>query len=293
MFLVALLAWTCARAEAQARPAPAAAPAPSAQEEARSASDAREAFLEGLDHYEHGRFQEAIDAFERAAAIVPSADLWFNIARAYEELHDYGAAAESYRRYLRDRVEPPDAEAVQARIASLEARAETERQSRDRPATGRLVVRADRPGAEVRLDGEVSATTPVPAPLVVAPERHRLELTHEGDLPFRAEVRVEPGMTAETHAVLTPATEYRTLGRRRIFTWVLAGLAVASLGTSIGLGVHAVHVKNDGDLPSARDWARYSDYATGGTIVFSVSGLVTFFLEGRASETERVPPAVP
>ncbi len=264
------------------------APAPSAEAEAARAREAREHFLAGLAHYEAERYPESIAEFEAAARLVPSADLWFNIARAQERMNRPGDAAESYRRYLRDRVDAPDAEAVQAKIASLEAAAEAQRRAALDPATGTLVVRSDRDGAEVRLDGEVSATTPVPSPLAVTPARHRLEVAEEGRIPFRADVQVEPGVTAEAHATLAPETEYRTVGRRRIVTWTLSAVAVAALGASLGLGIHAARLQNDGDLAAARDWARYSDYATAGVITFALGATVAFFVEGRATRTERV-----
>ncbi len=284
----ALLYWVPGSALAQAAPEETFAPAPSADEEAQRARGARQHFITGLEHYEAERYRESIAEFEAAARLVPSADLWFNIARAQEKLHEYEPAAESYRRYLRDRVDAPDADAVQAKIVALEAAAEAQRQAALNPAAGTLVVRADREGAQVRLDGQVAATTPVSAPLAMTPERHRLDVSHEGHIPFRADVQIEPGMTTQARVTLTPATEYRTLGRQRVATWILAAVAAGSLGASIGLGVHAKQLQNDGDLGGARQWARYSDYATAGVITFGVGATVAFFLEGRSTRTERV-----
>lgn len=264
------------------------APAPSAQEEADRASEARQHFITGLEYYEAERYQDSIAEFEAAAVLVPSADLWFNIARAQEKLHQYGPAAESYRRYLRDRVDAPDAEPVRAKIAVLEATAEAQREAARNPAAGSLVLRADREGAEVRVDGERVGRTPVSAPLAMTPERHRLEIAQDGNIPFRADVQIEPGMTTDARVTLAPLTEYRTLGRRRIATWVLAAVAAGSLGAAIGLGVRAKQIYDDGDLDSARRWARYSDYGTAGVITFGVGATVAFFLEGRSTRTEKV-----
>jgi tetratricopeptide (TPR) repeat protein len=264
------------------------APAPPVDEEVARARNARERFSRGLEHYEAERFRDAIAEFESAARLVPSADVWFNIGRAHERLGEPGLAAESYRRYLRDRVDAPDAETVQARIAALEAAAEAQRRAALAPSAGTLVVRADRDGARVRLDGEATATTPVTAPLAVTPDRHRLDVSDTGRIPFRADVQVEAGVTTEARATLVPMTEYRTVGRRRVATWTLAAVAVASLGASVGLGVRASQLQNDGDLSGARDWARFSDYATAGVITLGLAATVAFFLEGRATRTERV-----
>ena len=68
----------------------------------------------------------------------------------------------------------------------------------------------------------------------------------------------------------------------------MAGLAAASLGASIGLGVHAASLNSDGNRAEANRWARYSDYALGGTALFGVGTVTLYFAEGRSVRTERV-----
>ncbi|MBX3248897.1 MAG: PEGA domain-containing protein [Myxococcales bacterium] len=269
--------------------APAAeAPTP---EDSEAANVARARFREGMEHFQARRFREAIQSFRLAAQAVPSADLWFNIARAYEELSDPTAlplAVEHYRRYLRDRVDPPDRDAVERRIASLEERIEGHRRAMlERPTTGTLRIGASHDGAEVRVGDQPVGETPVAAPLTLAPGQHPVALEREGYVPFRAEVRVDAGATTTSYARLTPQTRYRAVRGRRIWTWVLTGLAAAALAATVGLGVHARSLARD-DLEQGRRWAAFSDYALGGTMALGVTALVVGFFEGRAIGTEEV-----
>lgn len=289
--LVGLDASVAAAQPPEVDPATREASPPTTPEDSQAAGVARARFQEGMAHFQARRFREAIQSFQLAAQVVPSADLWFNIARAYEELSDPAGlpqAVDYYRRYLRDRVDPPDRDAVEQRIVALEERIESHRRAMlERPTTGTLRVGATHDGAEVRIGDVPVGETPIAAPLTLAPGRHDLELTREGYVPFRAEVRVDAGGTATSYARLAPQTRYRAVRGRRIWTWVLTGLAVAALGATVGLGVRARSLASD-DLDRGRRWAAFSDYALGGTIALGVTALIVGIFEGRAIGTEEV-----
>jgi len=251
---------------------------------------ARQHFSAGMGHFRDREFRPAIHEFELAATLVPSADLWFNIARAHEELGDYADAIEFYQRYLRDRVDPPDADHVQATITRLRAEAEASRLAADqRPTTGILRLRVSEPGAAIQVDHEAAGQSPMDVPMALEPGSHPVELTRDGYVPFRASVDIERGVTSAAFAQLQPETRYRAIRGRRLFTWIVGGLAVASTGLSVGLGVRAASLEADGD-PNASNFARSSDYALGGAMALGVAALILYFVEGRSVGTERIGP---
>ncbi len=266
-------------------------------ENAEAAAQARQHFTEGMAHFEGRRFREAIHAFQLAASIVPSADLWFNIARSYEELNDEPSlrqAIEYYQRYLRDRVDPPDRAQVEAKIQLLQERAEAARQARlSRPTTGTLRISSTVEGADVRVDEEGIGTAPVAAPVTLSEGTHRVDVEREGYIPFRSQVQIAPGVAAAAYADLEPATQYRAVRGKRIFTWIVGGLAVAGVATSIGLGARARSMTRgddvtDEDFADARDLSAISDYVLGASLALAVGAIVLYFVEGRAIGTERV-----
>src|SRR5262245_57031228 len=62
---------------------------------------ARQLFLQGVAAYKAGRYYEAVEIFLQTQRIYPDTQLSFNVARAYENLGDVGAALRYYRDYLR------------------------------------------------------------------------------------------------------------------------------------------------------------------------------------------------
>lgn len=283
--VLALLALgSVARAQDEGQPSEE-APAEPTPENMEATQQARQHFMTGVEHFSAHRYRDAIRSFSLAAQLVPSADLWFNIARAHEELSEYEEAIEHYQRYLRDRVDPPDRADIERHIEELRARAEREREARrTEPTTGTLRLTANREGAQIRLDGEDAGEWA--GPREVSPGRHRLAVLREGYVPFHSEVSVEPGVTTAAYADLTPETRYRAIQADRIFTWIAWGLGVASLGVSIGLGVEAA--SRQPDLDSAREWAAYSDGVLGAALGLGVVGLILWFVEGQSVGTERV-----
>jgi tetratricopeptide (TPR) repeat protein len=70
-----------------------------AEPELASSKDA--IFRRGNDAYFHGRYQEAIDAYEQVAALgVRSEDLFYNLGNAYQKADQLGPAIYNYERAL-------------------------------------------------------------------------------------------------------------------------------------------------------------------------------------------------
>lgn len=293
--VLAALLLAAAHADAQTDPAPGTPPpstppvATTNPENVQATQDARQHFRAGMEHYQARRFREAIQSFELAAQLVPSADLWFNIARAYEQLNEPALAAEHYQRYLRDRVDPPDRAEIEHQIAALLERAESDRAARrTRPTTGTLRVEASVAGSEVRIDDRVVGRAPIAVPMSLAPGRHTVVVARDGYIPFRSEVEIRAGAPTAAYADQVRATEYRAQRGTRIWTWIVGGLGVAALGTSIGVGVVASGQQGDGDLATARRTATVSDVFLGSAIALAVGATLLYFVEGRAVGTERV-----
>ena len=257
--------------------------------------------MAGVAHFQAERYSDAIHSFQVAASLVPSADIWYNIARSYEELArsrgeatDYEQAIEFYRRYLTARVDPPDRATVEEQIANLEERLEAARLAAQvAPTTGTLRLRAEREGARVLVDGRELGHTPIADDVLLDPGIHRVRAELEGYIPFVAEVTITAGTTTSSRVELIPAHHYRTTHGDRIFTWVAWGLGVASLGASIGIGVlatdqqsRALHPYDANALDNARGTAGWSDAALGAAIGFGVLGVVLWFVEGNATGTE-------
>jgi len=268
-------------------------------EDPQAAQHARERFLAGMEHFEAHHYREAIHEFELAASLVPSADIWFNIARAWDELGEFEPAIEYYRRYLRDRVDPPDRARIEQHITDLEAQMEEARQeSHHAPTTGTLRIRSNVEGAKVIVDGREVGESPIAAPITLEPGEHEIFVEKEGYLPFRGQVNVQAGADTTAYADLGDATEYRAIHGSRLFTWIAGGLSVVSFGVAIGLAVAAEGTKGDWEnmgspLPSdtlddARNLALFSDVMLGVGIGLAVVAVVLYFIEGRAVGTERV-----
>ncbi|MEM9194920.1 MAG: PEGA domain-containing protein [Myxococcota bacterium] len=265
-----------------------------AQEEPENpdaARDARAHFEAGMGHYEQRRFREAIREFRLADALVQSADLSFNIARAHEALNEFADAVVAYQEYLRRRVDPPDRARVEALIEDLTSRAEAARLARQRrPTTGTVEVESSQSGAAVQVGDQAIGQTPIAAPLRLAPGEYRLSVTQDGFIPFESEVQVDAGGAVAAYARLRPQTEYRAVRGNRIFTWIVGGLAIAAAGAGIAFGVISSNQENDGDFDASLDSATISDVFVGSAIALGIGAVLLYFLEGRSIQTEEVTP---
>lgn len=84
---------------------------------------AREAYYTGDNHYAAGRYEQALEHFEKAYALSKRPQLLYNIANAYERMGEYEAAAGYLRRYLKS-PEAEDISSVRERIKRLEMNAD-------------------------------------------------------------------------------------------------------------------------------------------------------------------------
>jgi hypothetical protein len=151
------------------------------------------------------------------------------------------------------------------------------------PETGSISVRSTPSGAAVWIDGARVGRTPLIAPDVAAGE-HQL-VVRLGDRTERRQVRVTIGRRARVELSLSKP-------RGRIWTWIVAGTAVAFAG--VALGVWRWGESEYAEYLKTEDRARFHEleesipgrYRTAQALIGVAGGLagtaiVLFFLEGR------------
>lgn len=275
------LGLSIAPAFALAQPAPVtAAPAGSRIDEAQRHIAA------GLQQFRQRDYSAAIHEFELANSAVPTPELWFNMARAREMLLDYRGAIDDLRRYLRDKVDPPDRAQVEQHITELERLDEIRRAALARQAVGqtmRIEVEGDAGAATVVLDGRPQRASALASPAPTTEGTHRVEVLRPGMQPWVAMVRVRAGESAAVFASPAPSTVYRTRPAPHIASAVLGGLGLAAFGVSGYFAIRAAG--EDCNSCSARwDAADRSDLLLGTGALLAVGAAVAFFVE-RASST--------
>ena len=126
---------------------------PGGQAQAQETSEEKEMLrisAEGAVLYKNGRFQEAIQKFEKAYAFVPEANILFNLGRCHQSLGQVEEAIAYYQRFI---AQPGISEADRARAVRrietlrqrLNARYGPQEGQQDAPGTRAQVTSAPRP----------------------------------------------------------------------------------------------------------------------------------------------------
>ena len=278
--LAATVASLALPAAGQTAPTPSDAPAGSRVDEAQRHIAA------GLQQFRARDYSAAIHEFELANAAVPTPELWFNMSRAREMLLDYRGAVDDLRRYLRDKVDPPDRAEVERHITELERLDEIRRASLARQVVGqtlRVQVDGDPRGTTVVLDGRAQPAAAVVSPSATGEGSHRVEVLRAGMQPWVAQVRVRAGESAAVFSSLTRSTVYRTRPASHVVSAVLGGLGLVSFGVS---GYFAIRAAGEDCNACSAQWdaAQRSDLLLGTGALLAVGAAVAFFVE-RASGT--------
>ena len=240
----------------------------------------------GLQQFRQRDYSAAIHEFELANSAVPTPELWFNISRAREMLLDYRGAIDDLRRYLRDKVDPPDRAQVEQHITELERLDEIRRAALARQAVGqsiRLEVDGDVSATTVLLDGRPLRASALASPIPTTEGSHRVEVSRPGMQPWVALVRVRAGESAAVFSSLSPPTAYRTRPASHVASAVLGGLGLAAFGVSGYFGIRAAGEGCNG-CRAQWDAAQDSDLLLGVGALLVVGAAVAFVVE-RASST--------
>ena len=267
----------------------------------QSLQAARQAYSEGTEHFNMGRYAEALESFQRAYALRANPVVQRPLAECHERLDHIAEAIAGFEAYLAGVPNAPDRAAVEARLTAL----------RQRP--GRVAVSSTPPGALIVVDGNAT-TDRTPAEVSVAPGTHRITLRAESFDATEQTVEVSPGARAEVTVALaarspepaptqiaeptptpttTPAALEPTDRPRRgpsPAVWVAAGVAGAGLIAGTVFGVMALSDANDYELNPTRDTydrgrtnALISDIGFGAAILGATVAVVVYFAgRGRA-----------
>lgn len=293
-------------------------------------SDAKVHLRRGTALYRASRWREAIAEFEAAYRVKPHGAIHFNVAQCRERLAEWPAALRAWNDYLREVPDAKDRAAVRASIGRIEARlagagvqallvytdppgAEVRIDGKPRGATPLHAVLS--PGSyalSLSLDGyrpvsrelEMAASpsrvvdevlapsgAPAPAPVAIAGASRAA-----GDAPparpAPADLAVKPARSA-AQAPLPAAPAEQPRVRRRVYTWIAAGTALAAAAAGAYYGADASRdedaidaIVGDGALAdrTARDAeskARKANvlYAVAGGA--AAAGVTLFFVERR------------
>ena len=163
------------------------------------ANEARALHERGMLAFSAGDFSGAIDHFSRAARLRPDPALSYNLARAYERLHDDTHALAHYRAYLHAAKAPSDASTVAARMARLHRQAE-------QAQLRQLHIDAEPHGAAIWIDGEPVGHAPVALRLPEGPHRARIQLPGYGSrvVPLHVVAAAAGAPALEVYVTLEP-----------------------------------------------------------------------------------------
>ncbi len=158
-------------------------------------AEARDRFQRGVDLSDEGNQPAAMAEFQRAYQLTHNPLVLFNISATHEASGQYVQALDAMLQYVA--LAPP--EAVAARRPEVDAALQ-----RLQGRVGRIVVRTDLPGLEVRIDGLVRPTPEAHQGARVSAGTHRVVLIAPNYESGEREVVVAGGATVEVDATLSP-----------------------------------------------------------------------------------------
>jgi hypothetical protein len=204
-------------------------------------------FARGMALLKEQRWNEGLEAFTAAYAILPSPYLRFNIGYCQRALGQYVAALDSFRRFLAEpmntRAETRRTEAegyvqeLEGRIASLHV----------------TVVREFRPDLDLLLDGRkvpVGADGRVDS--MLDPGRHTIAARKPGFTPLYVDRDLHPGESAEMELRMEPLPARVQVSSNVPGSSVLVdgkGVGVAPWDADMAPGRHTIRVTATGYLP--------------------------------------------
>lgn len=288
-------------AQAQQQPtAPATTTAAATPATAEVLAEARRAYGEGTEHFNAGRFAEALASFERAFALRANPVVLKPIAECHERLGHVPEAIAALERYLRELPTAADHAQLEARLATL----------RQRPA--RVSVSSTPDGAQIVVDGE-SRPQRTPADVDVPPGHHRISANLSGYRATEREVETSPGVPLSVGVTLeregasgvTPVppdgvTPPPPVTGRRVSSavWVATAVAGAAAVAGTVFGIMALSDANDYETAPTQDLldrgqrnALLSDVSFAASVLSAGVAVVVYFADRGRTESAATPAA--
>ncbi|XXY20140.1 hypothetical protein WME88_10910 [Sorangium sp. So ce216] len=200
-------------------------PLPQAKEIARTLAD------RGLEHYDNGRYHEALQAFNGAEAALHAPSLLLMIARTYDKLGRLIESRATYHRLIDEELAPGSPRAFMA--AKDEAKLELAALE-PRIPTLEVTVTGTTPGAaELTVDGDrIVAATPVE----LNPGEHRLVAALTGERSVTKVLQLKEGTREHVLLDLTPRSPAAPLPDRAPTPSVSSASTVMLIGGGVAAG---------------------------------------------------------
>ena len=235
----------------------ASAPSP-AHADDEATEQARKHYLKGKQHFDLGKWDDAIAEFEEAYRLHADASFLFNMAQAYRRKGDLQHALDLYKNYLIENPESPKRGEIEGRIQTLEKemkRRQIAAASPNEPPPAPAAVVGSAPVLVPAPTPAAEATPPAPppaAPTVTAPAPPAPS----------AAPPVAAAVSLAQNAQPSAAPEAQSSGRRLRVAGIVCGAAgLASIGTAIYFYAHAVSLSDRVSNSATPD----SDYRSGKT----------------------------
>ena len=263
-------------------------------------------FQKGVELYDENDFANALIEFKRAYEIAQDYHVLFNVSQTYYQMQNYAGALDAFQRYLVE----GGANLARDRRAYVEKEIQ---RLKGRVAQVRVTVNV--PGADILVDDEKVATSPLDHPLTVSAGKRKITAQIPGKNPASQTIEIAGGdstaitlqieqTTTNTTTTTTVTTPLPPVETRRRIPWVAWGVAgglfvvwaatgvtaLAFSGTAQSklstYGSSASDIKNAENLAGA--FALVSDISLGCTVVaVGVATVMTLLAKPEAVDKEK------
>ena len=154
---------------------------------------------QGREAFQRGRYDEALERFERAQALYPGAGIWLRQAQCLEKLNRLDEAIAAYERFISLSDDPLQRERAQRTVALLNARRSQQVQLTIKSAPQGALVQQLKPDAPTQPLGQTPLTPKL------KPEQHlTLRISLKGYSPQTHTLSLGTGKDHELNVSLTP-----------------------------------------------------------------------------------------